>query len=325
MICPKKCFNRKGKNMKRFLNLTGIGIALALILTGCNEAPDSAANANAASVVAADKAGQSSVSEASVSTKAKTDESAEQEAISIAESSAANVDLPESTAEAPEYGDHISANDEFQSETGNSPAPKDYIPDAVCEVEVTMKKIVDLSITVEVLEENIAEYNADNQNGVEYSVTAVNVFDDDEKISSGLLKDGMCVRVDFGSGGYTEYRVTRAPKDVIPDAVYERESALTAIVAGSKTVEELQENIAEYNAGSQNGEAYSVTKVTFFDDGEEVSSGLLKDGMYVRVDFGSDGYTEYRVTRAPKDCIPDNAELPVKNAANDASESIAAS
>lgn len=308
MICPKKRFYRKGKIMKRFLKLTGIGIALTLTLTGCKETPESAANANVASVVAADKAGQSSGSEASVSIKAKTDERADQGAISIAESSAANVDLSESTAEVPEYREHISDNDEFQSETDKAPAPKDYIPDAVCEVEAEMKEIIDSSITVEVLEENIAEYNADNQNGVEYSVTAVTVFDDGEKISSGLLKDGMCVRVDFCSGGYTEYRVTRAPKDVIPDTVYERENALSAIVAGSKTVEELVENIAKYNAGSQNGEAYSVTGVTVFDDGEEVSSGLLKDGMYVRADFGSDGYTEYRVTRAPKDCIPDDSE-----------------
>lgn len=292
--------------MKRFLRLTGIGMALALTLTGCNEASDSVTNVS--SVVAADKAEHSSSSEAYVYAKEKMGERADQGVISINESSAINTESSESTAEAHEYEEHISDEDELPYETDNDPVPKDYIPDAVYEVEAVMKKIVDSSITVEVLEENIAEYNADNQNGETYSVTGVTVFFEEEEISSGLLKDGMCVRMDFGSGGYTEYRVTRAPKDVIPDTVYEREYALTAIVAGSKTVEELEENIAEYNANNQNGEAYSVTKVTVFDDGEEISSGLLKDGMYVRADFGSDGYTEYRVTRAPKDCIPDESE-----------------
>ena len=203
--------------MKKILKLTGIGMALALTLTGCNETPEGTTNTNGASVVATNKAAKSSSSEASPSSKVKTDERADRGEISIVEFSSENTEPSESTAEAPEYRETTPDEDELPYETDKESEPKDYIPDAVYEVEVAMKKIVDSSMTFEVLKEKIEEYNADNRNGEAYNVTEVTVFDDDEEISSGLLKDGMCVRVDFGSGGYSEYRVTRAPKDCIPD------------------------------------------------------------------------------------------------------------
>lgn len=113
---------------------------------------------------------------------------------------------------------------------------------------------------------------------------------------------------------YTDGAESNAPKDFIPEDAYDTFSALAEIVDKSQTVEILEEKIAEYNKIYV---SHAISKVEITDNGVPVTSGLLKNGMSIRMIDNVGGITDFAVIRAPKDCIPDDAPLPSKNTHKD--------
>lgn len=113
---------------------------------------------------------------------------------------------------------------------------------------------------------------------------------------------------------YTDGAESSAPKDFIPEDAYDTFSALAEIVDKSQTVEILEEQIAEYNKIYV---SHAISKIEITDNGVPVTSGLLKNGMSIRMIDNVGGITDFAVIRAPKDCIPDDAPLPAKNTHKD--------
>ncbi|MBD5130290.1 MAG: hypothetical protein HDT43_10295 [Ruminococcaceae bacterium] len=96
--------------------------------------------------------------------------------------------------------------------------------------------------------------------------------------------------------------VDESPRDLASDDAYDAFDALLAIVETAQTVEILNEKIAEFN---EEYPSYAVTGVEITHYGEPVTTGLLKNGMSIRILYNGDGWLECAVVRAPKDIIPD--------------------
>lgn len=167
--------------------------------------------------------------------------------------------------------------------------PKDAIPDDGYEATKKRWKIVDDSRTIEEFNAEIAEYNLEYP---DFAIENAEITDNGEPVISGLLKNGMVGRFDLADGGYEEFAVVRAPKDEIPESNYEAFEERSEIVEDSRTVEELNAEIAEYNLEYPD---FAITSVEITDNGEPITSGLLKNGMIVRFNYVGGGYEEFTV------------------------------
>ena len=177
-------------------------------------------------------------------------------------------------------------------------APKDIIPDEFYAADNALRAIVETAQTVEILKEKIAEYNGEYPG---YAVSGVEVTHYGEPVTTGLLKNGMSISFLYDGGGSLDCAVVRAPKDIIPDESYAANDALLAIIETAQTVEVLNEKIAEFN---EEYPSYAVSSVEITHYGEPVTTGLLKNGMSIRILYNGDGWLECAVVRAPKDIIP---------------------
>lgn len=251
--------------MKKFIRSAAILSALAIVLTGCGESDrvtniyESTANAPLAQ-----------------NTSSVTNESADK-------------NNGESTAQSTGNSAPASEVSTVGTNSGDSSMPKDIIPEKNYEAFGELADIVEDSRTVEELNAELAEYNAEYP---DYAAENAEITDNGEPVTSGLPKNGMIIRFNYGGGGYDEFTVVRAPKDIIPDDTYEAFEERSDIVKDSRTVEELNAELAEYNREYPD---FAVTSAEITDNGEPVTSGLLKNGMIVRFNYVGGGYEEFTV------------------------------
>lgn len=264
--------------MKKKLRSAAILSALAIVLTGCGErGRDRVTNIYESTANAPLSQNANSV----------TNESADE---TNGESSSQN-----SENSAPASG--VST---VGTNGGDSGLPKDIIPESNYEAFGELADIVEDSRTVEELNAELAEYNAEYP---DYAAKNAEITDNGEPITSGLLKNGMIIRFNYGGGGYEEFTVVRAPKDAIPDSDYGHIAKREDIVGNARTVEDLVREIEKFNRKYPDYAIDGLLEVTY--NGEPVTSGALKNGMKVSFLFGG-GVASTVVHHMPEDIIPES-------------------